>query len=214
MKRILFLGKRGDERCQYARQWCERLGQVSYFDGIWGDPLPQEAKDWTGNLIVSYLARWVVPKYLLERAQAINFHPATPEYPGIGCNNFALYENAKEYGATCHHMAAKVDTGAIIKVRRFPVSEDETVATLLEKTYQAQAALFLDVMIEYETTGAFPQSQERWTREPFTRVQFEELRRIDAGMSEEEVKRRVRATDFPPYGPYVEVCGFKFQLVS
>jgi methionyl-tRNA formyltransferase len=210
--KILFLGKIGDERCANAARQMERMGDVLCFNGAWGDPLPKEARDWTGDLIISYLSSWVVPQSLLDRATAINFHPATPEYPGIGCNNFALYENAKTYGATCHHMAAKVDTGRVIKVRRFPVAPDETVATLIEKTYEAQAALFADVMGEFAKTGTFPESQERWTRQPFTRIEFEALRRIEPDMTAEEVQRRVRATDFPPYGPYIELHGHQFQL--
>ena len=71
---------------------------------------------------MSYLI-WVVPEWLLRKAKiaAINFHPASPDYPGIGCRNFALYENAKEYGVTCHHMSATIDTGSIIEIKRFPI---------------------------------------------------------------------------------------------
>ena len=56
-------------------------------------PFPKEAKKWQGDYIISYLSRWIVPSYLLNNAKiaSFNFHPASPEYPGIGCNNFALY---------------------------------------------------------------------------------------------------------------------------
>lgn len=215
--RVLFLGKREDPHCAHARAWCEKhFSAVQYFDGGWGDPLPQAARDWEGDLIISYLSRWVVPASVLGRARvaAINFHPATPEYPGIGCNNFALYEGAATYGATCHHMAARVDTGRIIDVTRFPVAVDETVASLLQRTYAAMSAQFEQVMTGFMRTGEFPASNERWTRPPFTRVQFEALRRIDPGMPADEVRRRVRATDYPPYGPYVELHGFKFKLAK
>ncbi|MEO7642777.1 MAG: formyltransferase family protein [Ramlibacter sp.] len=215
--RVLFLGKRGDQRCVQARAWCEQnFCEVAYFDGDWGEPLPEAARQWRGDLVISYLCRWVVPVAVLERAglAAINFHPAPPEYPGIGCNNFALYENAPTYGATCHHMAARVDTGSIIQVKRFDMAPDQTVASLLERTYAAMAELFGDVMSAFVRSGNFPQSGENWTRPPFTRAQFEALRRIEPGMPADEVARRVRATDYPPWGPYVELHGHKFQLVS
>lgn len=214
--RVLLLGKRGDASSALAKAWCERhFGEVTYLDGGWGEPLPEEARQWQGELIVSYLSRWVIPPPLLERASvaAINFHPATPEYPGIGCNNFALYENAATYGATCHHMVARVDTGDIIQVKRFAMAPDETVASLLGRTYAAMTALFEEVMSEFARTGRFPESNERWSRPPFTRSQFEALRRIDPGMPADEVHRRVRATDYPPWGPYVQVHGHIFQLV-
>src|SRR5512143_1330310 len=116
---LLFLGKADDKDCARALAFCQKsFPSVSFCLGRWGDPLPPEIRAWKGDYIISYLSRWVVPAELLSRARkaAINFHPASPEYPGIGCNNFALYEDAKEYGATCHHMASTVDTGKIIAV--------------------------------------------------------------------------------------------------
>src|SRR5687768_15282057 len=116
---LLFLGKVGDEHCRRALEFCEAtFARVTSCLGAWKEPLPPAAANWQGDYVISFLSRWVVPAYLLERAKkaAINFHPASPDYPGIGCNNFALYDNATEYGATCHHMAPKVDTGGIIAV--------------------------------------------------------------------------------------------------
>ncbi len=98
---LLFLGKTDDPYCARALEFCqENFAQVSYSLGKWGDPLSDDIRRWEGDYIISFLSRWVVPEEILKHARkaAINFHPASPEYPGIGCNNFALYENAKEYG--------------------------------------------------------------------------------------------------------------------
>src|SRR4051794_26217032 len=114
---VLFLGKKNDEHCQQALQFCKSsFAEVTSHLGVWKEPLPAEVRSWSGDLIVSYLSRWVVPDEVLRKAKvaAINFHPASPDYPGIGCNNFALYDEATQYGVTCHHMAPTVDTGAII----------------------------------------------------------------------------------------------------
>lgn len=110
--------------------------------------MPEDIGWWDGEYIISYLSRWVAPEYLLKKAKvaAINFHPASPDYPGIGCNNFALYEEAKEYGVTCHHMEPRVDVGKIITVERFPVFPTDTVATLLLRTYDYQLVLFYKIM--------------------------------------------------------------------
>jgi methionyl-tRNA formyltransferase len=150
---------------------------------------------------------------LLARAKkaAINFHPASPEYPGIGCNNFALYEGAKEYGVTCHHMASKVDTGAIIAVKRFPVLVEDNVASLLKRTYEHQIELFFQVAGMMAEGRELPRSTEKWTRPPFTRVQFNELFKITPGMSQEEIARRVRAVSYGPWQPYLELEGFRFE---
>ncbi|MBX3442752.1 MAG: hypothetical protein KF774_10110 [Planctomyces sp.] len=212
---VLFLGKAEDATCQRALEFCQRsFRSVAFALGKWGDPAPPEFEAWSGDLVVSYLSRWVVPDRLIRRARlaAINFHPASPEYPGIGCNNFALYEGAAEYGATCHHMAATVDTGPIIAVRRFPIADDDTVASLLDKTYQQQYELFEDVLAIVLRGEPLPESPERWTRRPFTRREFNELGRIDPGMDAEEIARRVRATSFGPWQPRIELAGYVFEL--
>ena len=187
--------------------------RVAFCLGKWGDPLSDEIRRWEGDTIISYLSRWVVPEELLSRAKkaAINFHPASPEYPGIGCNNFALYENAKEYGVTCHHMASKVDTGRIIAVKRFPVYPEDDVAGLLKRTYENQIALFFEIAQWMADGKELPVSSEKWTRPPFTRKQFNDLFIIKPDMSKEEIARRVRAISYQHWQPYLEIEGYRFE---
>lgn len=211
---VLFLGKAEDEYCLRALRFCqERFDQVTFCLGKWGDPLSEEIRLWEGDYIISYLSRWVVPPDLLGRARkaAINFHPASPEYPGIGCNNFALYEGAREYGVTCHHMAPKVDTGRIVAVRRFPIYPQDDVAELLQRTYEHQIELFLEIVGRIAEGKDLPVSEETWTRPPFTRAQFNELFVIRPEMSREEIARRVRAVSYGPWQPYIELHGFRFE---
>jgi methionyl-tRNA formyltransferase len=210
---ILFLGKADDPYCTRALAFCqEHFQHVAHCLGVWGDPLPETARNWKGDYIISYLSRWVVPGFLLDRARlaSFNFHPASPEYPGIGCNNFALYENAAEYGVTCHHMAPKVDTGAIIAVRRFPVDPEDGVAELLNRTYEHQIELFIEIVGLISQGEKLPVSTEKWTRPPFTREQFNELFVITPKMAEEEIARRIRAISYKHWQPYLEIQGFKF----
>ena len=211
---LLFLGKADDSDCARALEFCHRnFARVKFCLGKWGDPLTDEIRQWEGDYIISFLSRWVIPEELLKRAKkaAINFHPAPPEYPGIGCTNFALYENAREYGVTCHHMAAKVDTGRIISVRRFPVYPDDGVAELLKRTYENQIALFFEVAQSMAEGKDLPVSNETWSRPPFTRKQFNELFIVTRDMPKEEIARRVRAVSYRHWQPYVEIEGFKFE---
>ncbi|MGE5072579.1 MAG: formyltransferase family protein [Anaerolineae bacterium] len=211
---LLFLGKSDDPDCMRALEFCrERFEPLSYCLGKWGDPLPLEIRSWEGDYIVSYLSRWVVPEELLQRARraAINFHPASPDYPGIGCNNFALYEGANEYGVTCHHMARKVDTGRIIAVRRFPIYASDDVDALLKRTYEHQIALFFEIVGLMARGQELPVSEEVWTRAPFTRTQFDELFHITPEMSQDEVERRIRAVSYQHWQPYMELHGHRFE---
>lgn len=211
---LLFLGKADDPDCTRALEFCqEKFSSVTYCLGKWRDPLPEYVKNWEGDYIVSYLSRWVVPAYLLERSKkaSINFHPASPEYPGIGCNNFALYEDAKEYGVTCHHMASKVDSGDIIAVKRFSVYPEDNVASILKRTYEHQLALFLEIVTIMAAGQALPKSEEKWTRPPFTRKQFDELFRITPNMELAEINRRIRAISYKNFQPFVEIQGHRFE---
>jgi len=211
---LLFLGKADDPDCARALEYCQKhFSNVTYCLGKWGDPLPENIRKWEGDYIISYLSRWVIPQELLDRAKiaAINFHPASPEYPGIGCNNFALYEDAKEYGVTCHHMAGKVDTGRIIKVRRFPIHPEDGVDELLTRTYENQMALFFEVAQTMAEGKILPTSAETWTRPPFSRKQFDELFRITSNMGQQEIARRVRAISYKHWQPYIDLGEFRFE---
>lgn len=210
---VLFLGKKKDEHVEKALKFCRiNFTDVTAYLGKWGDPLPEDIGWWEGEYIISYLSRWVVPEYLLKKAKvaAINFHPGPQEYPGIGCNNFALYEEAQQYGVTCHHMASRVDTGAIVAVRRYPIFATDNLATLLSRTYHYQLVLFyVSLILEGKE---LPVSEERWTRKPFTRKEFNDLGRITPDMSKEEIAKRIRATTFGVWKPAIELQGFVFEL--
>jgi methionyl-tRNA formyltransferase len=213
---ILFLGKKQSDDCRQALEFCERaFVNLTSALGDWGEPFPEKLRSWRGDYIISYLSRWVVPASLIENASraAINFHPASPDYPGIGCTNFALYEGAAEYGVTCHHMAARVDTGSIIAVKRFPVLADDSVASLLERTYVHQLALFYEIIGLIHAGRALPQSPETWTRPPFSRAEFNELSKIRPEMTESEIRARIRATSFGRWQPTITLAGYTFQYV-
>jgi methionyl-tRNA formyltransferase len=212
---VLFLGKNKDEHVKKALRFCQRnFADVTALLGEWGDPFPADIETWEGEYIISYLSRWVIPESLLKKARiaAINFHPASPDYPGIGCINFALYDEAKEYGVTCHHMASRVDTGAIIAARRFPVFSTDNVATLLSRTNDYQLVLFYEIAGLILQGKELPVSEQVWTRKPFSRKEFNELRGVKPDMSREEIAKRIRATNFDIWKPTVELQGFFFEL--
>ena len=214
-KKILFLGKNNDTYTLKALNHLQLLfTDVEFYLGDWGDQLPKDTSFWEGQIIISYKSRWIIPKNLLDKAKevAINFHPASPDYPGIGCVNFALYENAKEYGSTCHHMNPKVDTGDIIKVVKFPIYPSDNVETLLTRTYEHQLILFYE-MIDYLYSGkSLPKSNEKLTREPLSRKDFDELNKIQIDMDSSEIKRRIRATLYKKFRPKLSFNNFNFEL--
>jgi methionyl-tRNA formyltransferase len=209
MKTILFLGSK-TEHTDKALSFLASHAQVeSYLESSWGKPIPEAAGWWRGDYIISYNSRWVIPSWLLQRGfiAGINFHPGPPEYPGTGCLNWALYDGVTEYGVTCHHMAPQVDSGQIIKAMRFPVFATDTVESLLERTHTYQSILFLDVMWEIFSGKPIPSSDEVWSGKARTRKELDDLLRIDPAMSSEEVERRMKATTYKKWQPFIELHG-------
>jgi methionyl-tRNA formyltransferase len=216
MSSILFLGKAHDEHCARALAFARQHFDVTAGLGVWGDPLPQAALTWAGDYIISYLSRWVVPRWLLHRSRvaAINFHPAPPEYPGAGCNNFALYDGATVYGVTCHYMAPAVDTGPIIAVKRFAIYPSDDVASLLARSYDQQLVLYYEIMELLIAGAQLPRSAAIWTREAYRKADIDLLATITGDMDREEIARRVRATTFGDWAPEIVLQGYRFRLVQ
>lgn len=164
-----------------------------------GDSFPELDRE-RYSVVISFLSPWIVPVWLLDRADnAINFHPGTCEYPGIGCYNFALYEGAREYGAICHHMAPEVDTGPIVAERRFNVSPYETVESLKLRTMVTMINLYHEIVGLIADGQPLPAAALTWKRKAFTRKELENLGQISLEMQPDEIKRRARAMTYPGF---------------
>src|ERR1700683_4235211 len=76
--------------------------------------------------LIAFVTAEIVPPSVLARLGygAFNFHPGPPSYPGWAPAHFALYDEAAEFGATVHAMAARVDSGAIVEAVHFPIPAD------------------------------------------------------------------------------------------
>jgi methionyl-tRNA formyltransferase len=210
---VVLLAK-DNEWCRHAATLIKLLfaGRTRVVTGNTDDPFPQFERE-RYALVVSFLSPWIVPQSLLDRAElAINFHPGTAEYPGIGCYNFALYEKACEYGAICHFMEAKVDTGEVIAERRFTVSPLETVETLKFRTMIIMLDMFHEIIAMIASGKALPKPSIMWSRRPFRRDELNALGRITLDMNAEEIQRRVRAVTYPGFpGVSLEIGGVLFE---
>lgn len=212
---IFFIGKKNDYCCERAIEFIRlNFPKNDILTGKKGDRFPENARWWRGDYIISYLSPWVVPKHLLDKAKkaSINFHPGPPEYPGVGCTNFAIYNNENSFGVTCHKMNPEVDTGEIITVRRFPLYETDTVYSLTQRCYGHMLSLFYDIMAIVLEDAELPQSKEPWRRKPFRRKELDDLCRITTDMSDDEVQRRIKAVTFPGApGANIEIGGVNFK---
>ena len=211
----MFLSKKENEFAQRAACFIqEHFPGSVIFAGDRKESLPPEVLNWQGDLLISFISSWVLPRNLLASAgyAAINFHPGSPDYPGTGCTNFAIYENATEYGVTCHHMSTMVDTGAIIAVKRFPIKKDDTVYSVTRHCYQLIEEMFYELMGVVLQGNPLPSTSEKWSRRPSTRKQLDDLCNITADMSPEEIERRIKATTYKTPWAYTKIGNHVFKL--
>ena len=186
-------------------------------DIFYGDPkdsFPHEIMSKNYDILISYISPWIIPKQILRKTKKwnLNFHPGSPEYPGTGCFNFAIYDNAIEFGSTAHIMESKVDTGKIIGVERFKMSSVETVDSLSIKTYKSQLRLYENIIRFIFKSNELPVSNEKWKRKPFKRVELEKLATIEKSFDKTEVEQRIRATYYKGKpSPFIKLFGYKFE---
>src|SRR5215831_12740772 len=94
--------------------------------------------------LIAFATPVIVPGRMLASLGygAYNFHPGPPQYPGWAPAHFALYEQATEFGATAHLMAARVDSGPIIDVLSFAIPAGVSILALEGLAYAHLARLF------------------------------------------------------------------------
>jgi methionyl-tRNA formyltransferase len=211
--KILFFAKQGDENAKIAANYLKQIyPETSIFFGDRKDRFPEEINTWQGDYVFSYLSPSIIPNSLLERTTkgAINWHPGPPEYPGIGCTNFAIYNHEKEFGITCHFMAKKVDTGKVIEVKRFSILQNDTVFSITQKCYTHILSSFYSIVEKISNNEQLPLSIENWKRKPYTRKELDALCVIEQDMEIEEIERRIKSTTYDRPWAYTEIKGKKF----
>ncbi|MYM37621.1 hypothetical protein GTP38_25170 [Duganella sp. FT94W] len=223
--KVLFFGRSGCSATVTALAHLHLLGfKVTFVESTGrGQLMPESIDAWEGEYIFCFRSLLILPTEILIKAKiaAINFHPGPPEYPGSGCINFALYDNASQYGVTAHLMNEKVDNGRILECIRFAILKNDTVDSLLARTHLKMLDLFYDVVTGIGLNGEdFISSllkkshQEAWRGDARRMVELEKLKTIPHDVSEEELIRLIRATYTPRFPPRVMLNGYEFLLGS
>lgn len=111
-------------------------------------------------------------------------------------------------------MLAKVDTGKIISVKRFPVHKTDTVYSITQRCYGLILNQCFEIIDFIITQKPLPQSNENWTRKPFLRKELNRLCRITPDMPVEEINKRIKATNFVKHWAFMQVGDNIFKLVD
>ena len=176
------------------------------------DKVFEKKADWIFNFLSPVILR--EDELRMGVRGAINFHPAPSKYPGVGGCSYAIYNRDGEFGVVCHEMAWKVDSGKILRSRRFPIGTDDTCEVIHGKAEVESFLLMQEVLSDIAKTGKKPKGNgEDWFCMAKTRADFERFMRVSHLEDPVEIVRKAKAlrhSQFP--GPWLEIGGVKFEV--
>ena len=147
---------------------------------------------------------------------SINFHPGPPKYRGIGCINYAIYNNEKFYGVTAHLMSHKIDKGKILFVKKFKLKKNINLETALSKTHSSLFNLAISVikLIKYQKDIKIYikniKTKIKWSRKIKYLKDLENFYIIKNGISKKDFQKKLRATITKDFKPYIYLHKKKF----
>lgn len=169
--------------------------------------------------LVAFTTGVIVPNRILKTLGygAYNFHPGPADRPGWAPAHFALYEGAKNFGATAHVMEAQVDCGAIIGVETFDIPNGIEVRGLEQMAFVRTAYLFWRMSYEIACiAGPLATLPIAWSGIKSTKRMYAEMCDMPEGISQVELQRRVRCfnDDFRGIPLTVTLHGMRFTLAG
>ncbi len=169
--------------------------------------------------LVAFTTGVIVPARILNALGygAYNFHPGPADYPGWAPAHFALYDGARQFGATAHVMEARVDCGAIVGVESFEIPDGLEVRGLEQMAFVRLAYLFWRMSHDIACSAApLPGLPITWSGIKSTRQMYAAMCDMPADIAPVEMKRRIRAfhDDFRGIPLTVTLNGMRFRLAG
>ncbi len=171
------------------------------------------------DLVISYLYPKKIKSALINlgKTGCINFHPAPlPDYKSSAGYNIAILEGKKDYGVSVHFIdSEEFDSGPIIKVLKFPISEKENALSLYKKTQEKLIELFKETIDVFESNENI-KTYENKRGLYLNKEQLEKLKKIDLEKDNlETISKKIRAFFFPPYtGAKIKVGNQDITLIN
>lgn len=155
----------------------------------------------------------ILPQRVLDipRLGCVNIHASIlPELRGSGPVQWAILNGKDETGVTAMYMAAEMDAGDIIEIRKTPIESYENAQSLLDRLAGIGGGLLCDTLrsVEAGTVKRTPQEQEKAT---FAPMLTKALCPIDWTRSLREIIDHVRGLDPWPVAT-TELAGKRFKI--
>lgn len=128
-------------------------------------PFVETLKKFGADLGVSMSYNQIIKRNLMEifPKGVINCHAGKlPHYRGRNVLNWALINDEKEIGVTCHYIDEGIDTGDIILQETFPVTDEDDYGTVLDKAFNLCPVVLTETMhlIRSDNVDATPQPKQ------------------------------------------------------
>ena len=157
----------------------------------------------------------ILPQRVLDipRLGCVNIHASVlPALRGSGPVQWAILNSLTETGVTAMYMAAEMDAGDIIEIRKTPIDPYENAQSLLDRLAQIGGGLLCDTLrsIEAGTATRTPQEHDKAT---FAPMLSKALCPIDWTRSAREIIDHVRGLDPWPVAT-AELNGKRFKIYA
>jgi methionyl-tRNA formyltransferase len=154
----------------------------------------------------------------MAKLACINFHPAPPKYRGRGGINYALYKNEKKFGVTAHIIDKQIDHGKIISVKYFKIPKNCSVEKLFILThknlYIIANTIFKKLKNNTKSLNNMIEKNKnfKWSKKIFNTKDMNKFYKLNVNSAKKEFVKKIKATNYKNYKPYLQVHGFKFYL--
>ena len=161
------------------------------------DAVVEELRALKPDVIAAVAYGKILPQRVLDipAKGCINIHASVlPQLRGSGPVQWSILRGFEETGVTAMYMAAEMDAGDMIEVRKTPIDPEENAQSLLDRLAQMGAELLVDTLRRMEAgeVKGTPQNHEEATYAPML---DKSMCPIDWEKTPQEIKNHIRGLD-------------------
>ena len=217
-KNVLFIGRKN---CKYSKNLGTFLKKkTKYLNVIYSNKKNIFLKNKTYEFVFCFRSHIILKKKFIKKNQnsIINFHPGPPNYRGIGCINYALFDGVKSYGSTCHLIEnEKIDSGKILNFAKFKIKKSDNLETVLNLTHKnmlTQAKKIIDFLSINKMNLKIlikKNSHLKWSNKIKKINDLNKFYEINLRYNKKKLNKKIRATNTKNFKPYIIFHGKKFM---
>ena len=144
---------------------CEEWAKLNTPDGFYITDNIQESE-----VVISVKYDKIFGKEITQAKKCFNFHPAPlPKYKGVGLASWLLINEEEKGGVSLHQINEGIDTGPIIEVREFLISDEDSAKSIVIKSEKMILKMFQDwynnlLRGDFPSTPQNPKEGKQYTK--------------------------------------------------